>query len=333
MLILLSYQQKMKSQSHIHSLMLIAICIASFQQAHPFIIQDLISTDTAGFNLEAKTWTTTTALKTAGTISTTCQGLPILGGWNILATYGGVWSKSYTNLPAHNVIQFNIWIYPIDSWDTNDNFLITLDSTVFSGWGFFTYLNPLVTNLCGNWFSDFPPIYIRISCPHTATSLAVAIKDLLDEDTGNESMGFRNITMTLQTVTSPATTFYGSTTQPLPNRWAPCASTNQYMSPAQSGTCYYCDSTCATCSGGSANQCLTCPTGRFASSTSCLGKFSIFDQVIIYHCSLYIILRSMQQHYNMSNVLVRISSIQRRWKVLYQLDMSNWNLCQLNKLC
>ena len=322
----------MKSQPHIHSLMLIAIFIASFQQAHPFIIQDLISTDTAGFDQEGRTWTTTIAPKIAGIISTTCLGLPILGGYNILSGTGGaVWSKSYTNLAAHNVVQFNIWIYPIDSWDQyqDNKFLITLDSTVFTGWS----VAYGTTSQCGStYWTDFPPIYVQISFPHTATSLAVAIKDILDEDTVDESLGFRDITMTFQTVTSPATTFYGSTSQALPDRWAPCASTNQYMSPAQSGTCYYCDSTCATCSGGSANQCLTCPTGRFASSTSCLGMFSIFDKVIIYHSSLYITLRSMQQHHKMSDVFVRISSIQRKWTVLYQLDMSKRNLSRYCKL-
>ena len=168
--------------------------------------------------------------------------------YNILTGMGGaVWSKSYTNLAAHNVVQFNIWIYPIDSWDAGENnkFWITLDSTLFDGWA----VAYGTSNQCGTDWYDFPPIYVQISFPHTATSLAVAIKDLLNDYTDNESLGFRDITMTFQTVTSPATTMYGSTTQALPDRWAACTSTNQYMSPAQSGTCYYCDSTCATCSG------------------------------------------------------------------------------------
>ena len=319
----------MKSQPHIHSLMLIAIFIASFQQTNPFIIQDLISTDAAGFNQEAKTWTTTSVFKNAFTISSTCLGLPILGGYNILAVDGVIWYKFYSNLAAHNVVQFNIWIYPIDSWSTNDNFQITLHGTAFTGWS----LGPGPSNQCGNtYWTDFPPIYVQISFPHTAASLTVEIKDLLHQDTADQSLGFRGITMTFQTVTSPATTFYGSTNQTLPDRWAPCKSTNQYMSPAHSGTCYNCDSTCATCSGGSANQCLTCPTGKFLSSTSCLGTFSIFNKVIIYYCSLYVTLRSMQQYHNMSDVLVRISSIQRKWTVLYQLDMSNRNLSRYCKL-
>jgi hypothetical protein len=34
--------------------------------------------------------------------------------------------------------------------------------------------------------------------------------------------------------------------------------------------CAVCDSTCATCSGGTSSTCLTCPPGRYLSNNSCL---------------------------------------------------------------
>ena len=42
------------------------------------------------------------------------------------------------------------------------------------------------------------------------------------------------------------------------------------MNPVNSGICFPCDSSCATCSGGLSNQCVTCPIGFFVVSGSCV---------------------------------------------------------------
>jgi len=77
--------------------------------------------------------------------------------------------------------------------------------------------------------------------------------------------------MDFQQITNPPSTFsFCGITQgnPLNNNACPCAD-GQYMTPANSGNCASCDSTCKTCSAGGSSACVTCPDGRYKVGSTC----------------------------------------------------------------
>ena len=98
----------------------------------------------------------------------------------------------------------------------------------------------------------------------------MTVKDNLDEVSINESLGFRNITLTLSTVSSPTSSSCGSSTIPFNDaRYCACTA-SQYTIVAGSGTCYNCDSSCATCIAGTSTSCTSCASGYyFVNGNSC----------------------------------------------------------------
>ena len=223
--------------------------------APSFIITDLQSTNIADFRLEAAHWSSS-PLISPGSMTSICE-YPIIGGYLVASGTGGAYfTRTYTDLPSHNAAQVAITIYPIDSWDGGqvDTFEIDIDGTPFAVWRVWTYSNPLVTqNICGNpTYYDAPPIHIKIIVPHQGTSMIIRVQDHLSSDTGDESLGFRNITILLLNETSsPAATICGTEEiSMVDSRYCPCGS-SQYMSPEKSGMCYSCDPSCATCTGAS----------------------------------------------------------------------------------
>ena len=239
------------------------------QTITPYSITDLQSTDLTSFNVEATQWSSS-ALVASGVITSTCDK-PIVGGYNVASGTGGAYFfKTYTSLPSHNVAYINMIIYALDTWnlDGPDSFEIHIDTVAFTGWKVLGYGNPYTTDICGSLYADNPPIYIKMVVPHSSTSLTLKVSDTLDDDTKNESLGFREITITLDNVaSSPSATICGIQAIAMTDsRACPCDG-SQYMKPVGSGTCYACDSPCTTCSGSS-TQCLSCPTDMVLDSTA-----------------------------------------------------------------
>ena len=178
-----------------------------------YVITDLQSTNLADFNAEASSWTSS-GLRVSGVTTSVCD-YPIVGGYGVASGSGGAWfAKIYTGLPAHNVAYITMAVYCIDSWDLNerDSFEIDIDTTAFTDWRVWTYLptssNPDLSNLWGNSaYIDQPPMFMKMTVPHTASSITVKLQDwLASADTLEESLGLRNVTITLDTVQSPSAT-------------------------------------------------------------------------------------------------------------------------------
>ncbi len=240
---------------------------------------DLESVTKFGFEQEAYSWACSNALTTTGVISSKCGSDYIIGGYNIVAGSGAAYSghnfyKSYYSLPAHNQIKLSIKIFPVDSWDlaTNDGFSIVIDGTTIGGW-VVTYTSPYATtSVCGNTlYNEYPAFTAYVTFPHTNTNVVtLRIYGYFNEDSTNESLGFRDITMTFETVASPATTICGINTVPLPDKACACPDPHQYQNPATSGTCSGCHVSCNTCNGGLANNCQSCFPQSYYSGGQCL---------------------------------------------------------------
>ena len=230
------------------------------------------------FNTEVESWTCSAPLVTVGTKTSQCSLNTVLGGYNIMGPYGQqskgqYWYKTYTDLPTHNSIKIQIKIFPIDSWDVNDDsFDIYLDTNYFPLWKMSMYQDPSTSSssTCGDPFYPEPsPFIIYLTIPHTADTLLLKIVSQADEASNNESLGFRDIILTFLNEATPLTnTYCGVTTTgyPLSSNACPCG-TGTSMTSANSGVCGPCDSTCATCSAAGASSCTSCAAGKYLTST------------------------------------------------------------------
>jgi len=240
---------------------------------------DLESTTSTAFQTEASSWSCTKLV--SSTKYSNCGGVYLLGGYNIMGgagttganpSYGQYFYRTYSGLPPHNQINLTYTVYAIDSWDgttSNDRYDVDIDGTAITGWRFSAFAG-YATQLCGGSWADFPPVRAYMTFPHTDLSMVIKFISYLDQGTTDESLGIRDIQLDFVYMSSPATSVCGrSNGTPLPNKACPCSTTNQYMNPPNSGTCFLCESTCATCDGGTANDCLTCYGGTYLQSDSC----------------------------------------------------------------
>jgi len=157
--------------------------------------------------------------------------------------------------------------FKIDSWDFGDAFNVYLNGYWIYGWEFSNTAG-WGSDSCGGGWAEIPPFLLRATVPHTASSFFVQVHSKFDQASNEESFGFREITLTTDTTSSPSFSYCGVTAgNPLPNNWCACTS-HQYMPYPQSGYCIDCDSNCATCYG-SPTTCLTCNTGWFMVGTTC----------------------------------------------------------------
>ena len=175
---------------------------------------------------------------------------------------GGYLEKQYTGLPDHNKIAFNFQFFPLDSWDGgSDNFKLSFDGTELTGISIDTEAYSILSSRCGDPDrDDFPVISVHASVPHIGDALTLRITSLLDNDSQNESMGFRQIIMAFLNEENPYPGLCGVCDISLPSDWCGCAD-GTYQNPQNSGKCSNCDETCATCSGSDSDDCLTCPYG------------------------------------------------------------------------
>ena len=72
-----------------------------------------------------------------------------MGGYNI----GGTFTKTYTDLPPHNIILYSISFYMLDNWKNNDKFKFTLGSFTYQ-YGGVKSSDTWTSPLCGGSSED-----------------------------------------------------------------------------------------------------------------------------------------------------------------------------------
>jgi len=242
------------------------------------------------FFTEAEAWNCTAPLVTPEVKATFCGSDTILAGYNVMgppmaSSLGKYWYRTYDNLPPHNAVKLQITVYAIDSWDgqgSNDHFEITFDNTNLVLWTLLTYVNhdPMwyaTTDICGSTdYNDLPPLNTYITMAHSADNLTLKFINGCNEESTNESVGFRGIILTFFNQTPTVSTSYcgvASSGYPMPNHPCTCAA-GTTMTSTSSGLCGPCHSSCATCNGPSSSSCVTCNAGSYLKDGSCLNCIS-----------------------------------------------------------
>ena len=229
------------------------------------------------FQAEAASWSCSLSLVNSAVKTTQCGSNTLLGGYNIMAGNSGgtgSWSKTYSGLPTHNTIYFTMKLYMIDYWGIgSDHFHLYFDSSDTVMWNVNSnYLTTYAAGYkCGHAsYTDLDPMMIYFTVPHTSSSLAFTVAGSFTYASEYQSIGIRDITMTFATEgTVPSFSYCGVTSgYPLADHVCSC-DTGTTMSPANSGICTGCDSSCLTCNGVGSSMCTSCATGKYLSSGSC----------------------------------------------------------------
>jgi len=81
----------------------------------------------------------------------------------------------------------------IDSWDSGDYFQVSFEGVVVGGWSLTYQSSPWQS--CGSTQSNYRERVFNIfyRAPHTASTFTMRVISYLDEDSCNESWGFRDV--------------------------------------------------------------------------------------------------------------------------------------------
>lgn len=282
-------------------------------------VNDLPSTTSSLFTFQASQWTCS-GLTTSSISTYTCDSTPILGGVGILSS-SAVLSRTYSSLPTHSAVYFKIYFPLMDNLKSSDNFVLKFDSTtIFTASNLATYKSSFTSNLCGlSSYKDSNTFVVMGSAPHSSSSLTLQLVASIATAADAGALGIRDISLSFVTdssITTPSTCFrvFDSSLTGLSGE-CQCAK-GQYKAvlgllciacdtscedcfgggsssecySCSSGysligsTCQQCHSTCATCSGTSQNQCVTCQVGywlqRNNTCTSTCNLDTAYSQVV-----------------------------------------------------
>lgn len=232
-------------------------------------ILDLTSKDLDSFSLETQKWTVTGLIGTAK--SSECGiNNPLLGGSGVFSPNIGM-SKTYSALPTHTAIYYQITFNFIDQFKNPDFFTLTLDSTsVAGGSSLKTYNSYVTSNLCGGSDPDTTQFTITGFMPHTTKTLAFQLVGKFATGTGSGTLGIRDIKLTFvndSSVTTASSCFrvFDSQLLSIPGECS-CVK-GSYL---DSGACATCNSACQNCFGPSASQCFACAFGYSFTGSQCI---------------------------------------------------------------
>jgi len=235
------------------------------------VYYDLEETYELGFKNEAINWTPTGGL--IGTKTTNeCWGEYIMGGADVLSSGQGYFTRKHTGLPPHNTIYLAIKIFKIDSWDVpeNDHFALGFDSDItLHGWAFGN-VPGYSQNKCGYGWNENPPVMVYATVPHTADDLSFHVYTKCNGPSSDESLGFRDVTLTFLQLDNPPTTgsYCGITNGwALPDKACVCQ-VGQYLTNTAEGPCKDCEGNCATCPVAP-RDCTSCLPGWFMLNDRC----------------------------------------------------------------
>ena len=229
-----------------------------------------MTTNDECFAYDASLWTTPALVGTAD--YSTCSGTYLLGGYNVYAgsqQLDKAFTRTFDNLPSHTMIFFTISIWAIDSWNGNqDYFQVQFDSTIFNSWNNWDY-HTFTTQLCGDdWSADVANVRLFGRVLHSATSLVFKMVSQFDQDSINESLGFRDIDfLFVKNSNNPTETMCAKASLPIGAPFECTCDEGQYD---LSGVCTPCHSTCASCFDYGSDKCFQCAAGFGFNGDNCV---------------------------------------------------------------
>ena len=209
-----------------------------------------------------------------------CNDTYLLGGylwWPFGSQFDKYFERKYDNLPQHSILRFAFTVWALDGWEysaaqkVKDCLILSFDSqTPIPLFGLLiTDYASADTNYCGSFRSDVRDIFIFGSVPHTENSLNFKIISNMSGNTSDESFGVRDINLLFST--SPiAAPICGqiTTVKSYDFPLCPCLK-GFYNSDASNTVCSECHHSCASCYGGTENDCYECKEGYYFDGMGC----------------------------------------------------------------
>ena len=162
----------------------------------------------------------------------------IVGGYGCFGK--NAWAKkTYTGLPGHNKVEIKWTAYFVDSWDGStgdgggnyDSYILKVDETQRYQ-KFYEKGSIYVYNYCGaSSYADYWTSATTGNFTHNSTNITLYFTSTLNQDSYDESFGFRDIVIRVDVICTPA---------------------------------------CATCYGNSISECYSCKNGWYLNGTTCV---------------------------------------------------------------
>ena len=203
-----------------------------------------------------------------------CAGTYLLKGYN--TNYPRIFAeRNYGSLPPHKSVFMTITFWLIDRWRSSSSYF-----EVYISKGSSYYFDQIVgqadysqaswgRQLCGDSsYYDLAPVIISANTNHNDANLVLGIYQYR---TDTAQLGVRDIKILFSNSTLASSSHCGIThpTNLLLSQYnCPC-DVGQYKN-SSTNTCTSCHSTCATCSGQYATNCLSCATGYSYNGTQCI---------------------------------------------------------------
>ena len=279
------------------------LCCINFKKG--YFIEDLNTNAEAKFTIETASWYSSVTTQPTFKFYN-CAGTFLLGGYNWKpsgAQTGEYLSRSYTSLPVHKTIVYSFTFWALDSWDVGSDYFQIQFDTQPTVQGFALNYQQSLTNLCGGNYNDSPGIKVFGRIAHTGETLSLKFITFFDENSNNESLGIRDLSLLFVNEDLGSDEICGFTGTSLvlvkqatctcaPGKYSGgsvCTSCSQecascYGSGADKcydcadgyyfngKKCVKCDSSCLHCTGSKYNQCTECPSGLALFNGVCIGE-------------------------------------------------------------
>ena len=211
--------------------------------------------------------------------SSLCGDTYLLGGFQVLGQpnqgqLSDYYQRVYTNLPPHTMIRFTITVWAIDSWDpgNNDGFYLTFDKTTVDGLHIpFAYHNEPICGIFANDWKELRNIRVMGTVAHSGPTLVFKFNPFLDEDSNNESVGFRDVNFAFVNANYTTPSLCGVAGSYFPKGQCACPE-GQFPSTVNGVTsCNRCHTSCSSCFGPTEAHCYSCKRPGYGSDgTKCV---------------------------------------------------------------
>ena len=251
-----------------------------FNPSKDFEIRDLEKFDHICFNNEADLWILPTKVVYSTRIYL-CNDTYLLGGflwWPFGAQRNQHFERNYHHLPPHSTLRFTITFWALDGWEYSpttssltDGAKISFDSQSPMGlFGLRILDYPTKASLCGvPNRGDVRDIFIFGSIPHSGSSLNFTIISIMTANSTDESFGFRDISL-IFSESNDTPSLCGQILDVPFYDLTPCPCLKGFYNSGTSSTvCSECHENCASCFGGSENDCYECKEGSYFDGIAC----------------------------------------------------------------
>jgi hypothetical protein len=188
-----------------------------------------------------------------------------------------LYTRMYDGLGTHNSLSMSFTLYQLDSLDSQDGFgydtvNVYVDNVFIPMWTQSQYQIKGPSTCGASDIDIILPIYI--TAPHSATSVTIKFDAFFDQDSTDESYGFRDIHIALSTTSPALSASICGTSSLIPYENQCKCSIQQYYNET-TASCVECDVSCDTCTGSGPQYCIKCSDSYSMSAGGCISRCSL----------------------------------------------------------